>query len=228
MSPLPLHVAVFVKTPGLSPVKTRLAQGIGPERAAAFYGLACGAVREVIEAARKEAPPVQGHWAVAEAGAEPAWRDLPAVAQGEGGLGTRLAVVYEAMRAQDRFGAAVLVGADAPQISPATFALTRAALEDGADFVLGPAADGGFYLFAGRRPLPAELWESVPYSQGGTAAALKQRLALMGRVTALGRLTDVDTAADLAAARAELAVLPYPTPTQIDLMVWLDQVTAES
>lgn len=223
MSSLPLNVAVFVKTPGLSPLKTRLAAGIGAERALAFYGLACGAVREVLEAARREAPPLQGHWAVAEAGVSVAWRDLPTTPQGEGGLGARLAVVYEAMRAKDRLGAAVVIGADAPQISPATFALTRAALEDGADFVIGPAADGGFYLFAGRRPVPAEVWESVAYSRADTAVELKKRLTEMGRVAALGRLTDVDTEANLGSAKAELAALPYPTPTQIELMAWLER-----
>lgn len=225
---LPLHVAVFVKTPGLSPVKTRLAAGIGAERAGAFYQLACVAVREVLEAAAKEMPPLQGHWAVAEAGGEPAWLGLPTVSQGEGGLGARLAFVYEAMRAKDRFGAAVLLGADAPQLTPATFALTRAALEDGADFVIGPAADGGFYLFAGRRPLDAELWESVPYSQPNTTAELKKRLDPLGRVAVLGKLTDVDEAKDLGPVTKELADVAYPTPAQLELMAWLGRARRSS
>ncbi len=224
MRALPLNVAVFVKTPGLSPLKTRLAAGIGAEGAAAFYGLACGSIRETLEEARREMPPLQGYWAVAEAGAEQAWRELPTVLQGDGGLGTRLANVYEAMRAKDGRGAAVMVGADAPQITTQTFALTRAALEDGHDFVLGPAADGGFYLFAGRRPLVAEIWEGVTYSEDTTAAELKQRLLPLGRVATLGRLTDVDTVHDLEKVKSELSVLAHPTPTQIELMAWLDRI----
>lgn len=218
-----LNIAVFVKTPGLSPLKTRLAAGIGADRANHFYGLACLAVREVIDAAAHELPPVTGHWAVAEPSAARAWPGLPVVLQGDGGLGTRLAVVYEAMREKERGGVAVLVGADAPQITPATFALTRAAFDDGADFVIGPAADGGFYLFAGRRPIATEIWESIAYSQATTAAELKKKLAPLGRVAALGRLTDVDESPDLAALKGELAELDYPTPTQIELMVWLDR-----
>jgi rSAM/selenodomain-associated transferase 1 len=221
VSPLPLNVAVFVKTPGLSPVKTRLAEGIGQARAEQFYTLACVAVREVLEAAAEELTHVQGHWAIAEAGADRAWPSLPTVAQGEGDLGQRLAVVYEEMRAKNRQGAAVLIGADAPQITPATFALARAALEDGNDFVIGPAADGGFYLFAGKRPLRPEVWTSVPYSQSQTTAELKKVLQPMGRVAMLGKLTDADTDADLGPVSRELAELSYPTPGQIALLKWL-------
>ena len=227
MTSLPLHVAVFVKTPGLSPVKTRLAAGIGEKRAGVFYQLACVAVREVLAAAAKEMPPLQGYWAVAEPGGAAMWLDLPTVAQGEGGLGTRLAVVYEAMRAKDRFGAAVLIGADAPQLTLTTFALTRAALEGGADFVIGPAADGGFYLFAGLRPLDAALWESVPYSQSNTTTELKKQLAPIGRVALLETLTDVDEEKDLGPATKELANVVHPTPAQLELMAWLGRQRSE-
>jgi glycosyltransferase A (GT-A) superfamily protein (DUF2064 family) len=50
-------LAIFVKTPGLSPVKTRLAEGIGQARAEAFYRLAVDAVAEVALATEPKLTP---------------------------------------------------------------------------------------------------------------------------------------------------------------------------
>lgn len=39
MSKPDVAIAVFIKTPGLSPIKTRLAEGIGSEKAIEFSGM---------------------------------------------------------------------------------------------------------------------------------------------------------------------------------------------
>ena len=74
------------------------------------------------------------------------------VQQGEGDLGARLDCVYAALR-HGGAPAVALLGADAPQLSPKHLAEAGfLALEAGANFVIGPATDGGFYLFAGKAP----------------------------------------------------------------------------
>jgi hypothetical protein len=79
-------IAIFVKTPGLSPVKTRLAAAIGEKRALEFYRLAIEAVREVVSASG-----LQACWAVAEETAD--WTGFPVIFQGEGALGTIMSTV---------------------------------------------------------------------------------------------------------------------------------------
>jgi glycosyltransferase A (GT-A) superfamily protein (DUF2064 family) len=209
-----LAVAVFVKTPGLSPLKTRLAAGIGAAAAHEFYRLACAAVAEVLAGA----PDLSPWWAVAEAEGAGRWTGFPVVLQGEGPLGSRLDRVYAQLRAKMPVA---LIGADAPQLGVAQLEAARAALAGGASFVLGPAADGGFYLFAGRAPVPAEVWGSVPYSATDTAARLAAALAPHGRVAYLEMLTDVDEAPDLLALAREFDAVPELSSAQRDLRDWL-------
>ncbi len=66
-------LAIFVKTPGYSPVKTRLAASIGQRRAEQFHRLAAAAVAAVAKAAM---PAVTPYWAIAERDAlhDPLWR----------------------------------------------------------------------------------------------------------------------------------------------------------
>ncbi len=211
-----LGVAAFVKTPGLSPIKTRLAAGIGAERAAQFYDLAVAAVRSVVTTAR-----VTPFWAVAEGGveAERHWRELPVISQGSGGLGSRIATVYDAVLARGLNP--VLIGADAPQVSADTFGLVADGLLDH-DFVMGPARDGGFYLLAGRISIPAAVFEGVTYSAATTATALATALVPLGTLKLLPALVDVDHAEDLPLLAGELGRLAEPTAAQLKLSTWIE------
>ncbi|MGZ8470613.1 MAG: DUF2064 domain-containing protein [Gemmatirosa sp.] len=151
-------LAVWVKTPGRSPTKTRLAHAIGRAAAEAFYRHAVDAVCEGVEHAVALAPDLlTPYWAVAEddPAAWACWTGFAVVPQGAGGLGERLSTVYDALSARHR--AVLFIGADAPQLEPASLVAAARALA-GSDFVLGPAADGGFYLFGGRTPLPRDAW----------------------------------------------------------------------
>ena len=58
-------LAIFVKTPGQSPVKTRLARHIGQLKAEAFHFSSAEAVASVAVIAGAEAG-FKAHWAVAE------------------------------------------------------------------------------------------------------------------------------------------------------------------
>ncbi len=209
-------VAVWVKTPGRSPVKTRLAATVGRARAEAFYRLAVRAVDGVVRAAVDTlGGTLVPYWAVAEPEPEAAaeWRGFATVGQGAGGLGERQALVYDVL--QRRHGCVLFVGTDSPQLDPALLVEAARCLTPGgggvgadgggASFAVGPAEDGGYYLFGGRRPLPRRVWTEVPYSDPGTLAALRPRLAAYGAVATLPTLFDVDTEAELARLGGALA-----------------------
>lgn len=183
-------VAVFVKTPGYSPVKTRLAREIGEERARGVYLQ----LLAIVERRVKGAVGVDGYFAVAEHEAvrDPLWRMLPVVHQGDGGLGIRLAKIYSELLA--KYDRVVLIGADCPELSSE---LIVDAAQRGPEFCVGPAIDGGFYLFAGSVPLPTSLWEAIEYSAATTAGELISALNPYGAVELLPPLTDLDTADDL-------------------------------
>ena len=212
-------LAIFVKTPGLSPVKTRLAATIGTAAATTFHRLAAAAVGGVARAAGAAVTPA---WAVAEPGAldHPDWSSLPTLAQGGGGLGERMARVYAALLG--RHGAAILIGADSPQMTPELLTRAAASLAGAAEpYVLGPAEDGGFWLFGGRQPVPDGVWTSVAYSRPDTAARFLDALAGSGEAARLPRLSDADTVAEMTAVRDALARIPAPVPEQATLLRWL-------
>jgi rSAM/selenodomain-associated transferase 1 len=216
-------IAIFVKTPGRTPLKTRLAADIGRELAEQWHARAAGAVAAVAREACRGGG-AEAYWAVAEPDAlnDPRWSGLPALAQCEGSLGARMHHVQLALLAKHR--AAVLVGADTPQIDAD---LLRRALRwldaQPSRLVLGPADDGGFWLVGTNRPVPLALWESVAYSQPQTAADFVDTFSGWGDWLQLPCIGDVDTVADLAACRLGLAALVAPLPAQRSLLQWMDE-----
>ncbi|WP_223250759.1 TIGR04282 family arsenosugar biosynthesis glycosyltransferase [Rhodanobacter denitrificans] len=212
-------LAIFVKTPGHSPLKTRLATVIGEDAALTFHRLASAAVAGVARAAQ---PLITPYWAVAEAddAAHAAWPDFPTIWQGEGGLGTRMHHVLETLLS--RHGSVLLVGADVPQLTSGQ--LTRAAqalAEPPVAFVFGPSTDGGFWLFGSNTPVQLAIWQSVRYSQGDTCLALRRALPGTGRILELPVLTDVDNADDLPRVLGALGRLPEALPAQCALAEWM-------
>jgi glycosyltransferase A (GT-A) superfamily protein (DUF2064 family) len=219
-------LGIFVKTPSLSPVKTRLWPGLGRPFSEALYLLSAEAVASVAEAAKRSAG-VLPYWAVAEAAAlySDAWIDLPRLSQGTGSLGERMARVYRMLRL--RHHAAILVGADTPQLVPE--ALQRAAcwLANGESrLAIGRAQDGGFWLFGGNVALPDRAWLRAHYSTGDTGEQFVAAMQGFGRWLQLETLRDIDTAQDLPEVHAHLAGLAVPTPAQRRLVDWLDALPA--
>ena len=74
----------------------------------------------------------------------------------------------------------------------------------GPEFLLGPAVDGGFHLFGGRKPIPLTTWTGVTYSTSSTMAELAAALKGAGRMEFVGTTFDVDTIDDLRLLRDEL------------------------
>ena len=211
-------LAIFVKTPGYSPVKTRLAADCGRARAEDWYRRAAAAVVSVarITAAEHDIEP---YWAVAEtdAIANGAWPDLPVLDQGEGGLGERMARVHANLVA--KHGAGVLIGADTPQLSADLLGAAIAWLQQpGPRLCLGPARDGGFWLFGGNVAPPTDSWQRVRYSARETARDLRRTMRNCGQWQTLQELSDVDHASDLAEVHDALLRLPEASPEQQQLL----------
>lgn len=210
-------VAILVKTPGLSPVKTRLAAGLGAARAARWHQLAAAAVAEAVA----RVAGLSAYWAVAEplAHAGGAWPGMPLLEQGAGELGERMGRVHAALRARHDF--AILLGADTPQLDPRHLEEAAAWLDDDAPrLVMGPAGDGGFWLLgANLDPAPAD-WTRAPCGRADTATGFREAMGRHGQWRTLPVLTDVDEAADLAPMLAEMDRLDHPTPAQSRLARW--------
>jgi uncharacterized protein len=217
VQPVSGGIAVFVKTPGLSPVKTRLAAGIGATAAERWHCLAADAVA----AAAGSVPGLSVYWSVAEplGQAAAAWPGLPLVEQGGGALGERMGRVCAALLARHDF--AILLGADTPQLDPAVLEeAARWLAAPAARLAMGPARDGGFWLLgANRNPDPGD-WVRHPCGRPDTAQGFLDAMARHGDWRMLPKLTDVDEAADLASMLAELDRLARPLPAQVRLGDW--------
>jgi len=188
------RLLIFVKEPRPGRVKTRLARGIGPVRAAWWQRhQAARLIR------RLAADPRWETWLAVspdrEGLASRVWpAHLPCWPQGAGDLGARMG------RAIREFppGPLVIVGADVPDLGARHVAAAFRAL--GAhDAALGPTLDGGYYLIALQRSprrMPPGLFAGVRWS---TEHALGDTLASLGgsKVALLETLRDVDEAADL-------------------------------
>lgn len=217
--------AVFVKTPGLTPLKTRLAVGIGAQAAETFYRLCCLALEELLLSVSD----LRAYWALAESTAAarsfPLWARLPQLEQGEGSLGERLDRVYQRLLSEHR--AALLLGADTPQL-PKVCLETAVQRSRAGEIVIGPADDGGFYLFASSAPVPREVWTRVRYSEPDTLKQLLEALGEPAPLHFLPPLRDVDTADDLAPALDFMAGNEPLANRHIDILAWHKQLQLEN
>lgn len=205
---------VFLKAPRPGLVKTRLAATVGEK-------IACEIYRELVKTVLDNVavfPEVELRFAPDESAAEikpwlrPGWTMTP---QGPGDLGQRLHAAFS--DAFDRCHQSVTaIGSDCPEFTASDIESAQAALES-ADVVLGPAADGGYWLIAMKKLQPA-LFEGIAWS---TPAVLTQTLdRAKGRglkVSLLRTLADVDTEEDwrrfLAGHSCLSGVNPQPGPT---------------
>ena len=220
-------IALFVKTPGLSPVKTRLAASLGTDAAETLHLTAAQSVTSVIADACQQIA-LQGYYAVAEAGALDHWywHALPSVWQGEGGLGERMGLIYEQLLQYHPY--VLLVGADIPQMTSRQVCDCAHWLSgtDFPRFAFGPSLDGGFWLFGGNRPLPQTLWTRISYSQSDTGEQFLDAITHFGDIFQTDSLQDADELADLVRVMSALEALVKPTPEQQKMTDFLKQLTS--
>jgi hypothetical protein len=193
-------VAVFVKTPGLSPVKTRLSATIGHQLAEQFFLLAKAAkeavLKQATDAFAEQGIELSCYWAVGEEQAvtHRMWQGMARLHTGPGGLGERMHHVYATLLQDHDF--VILMGVDSPQHSVENLLGVAEYLQQPESLVIGPALDGGFYLFGGNVPVPLAHWTAVEYSREDTLANLLKQLDGYA-INYAGSMTDVDTEGDL-------------------------------
>jgi len=190
-------ILLFVKAPSKGRIKSRLAASIGDDAALEIYQRF---VLDTIAAARALTAPLRiccyPPDAVAQIcawlGAEPAY-----VPQQGKDLGERMEQAFEQVF-HEGYGRAVLIGSDIPELSTAVLREAMAAL-DRNDAVLGPAADGGYYLigFTAKTFLPA-VFHEITWSTNTVCDETLGRFKRAGmQVHLLPKLHDVDTKSDL-------------------------------
>ena len=192
------HLVIFVKTPRLGKIKTRLARDIGAVAAAAFYR------RTLDDVLRRLArdPRWQCWLAVTPDRDARDARLWPAgcsrIPQGTGALGRRMARPMRSLSP----GPVVIIGSDIPDITPGHIARAFRALGDH-DAAFGPGADGGYWLVGlRRRPRAPDPFTAVRWS---TEHALSDTLANLDggtRVAMLEILEDIDDGQALVRWRA--------------------------
>ena len=133
---------------------------------------------------------------------------LARLPQRGGDLGERLRDTFTTLAAAGRRHV-VVIGCDSPTLPPEILRSAFAALRQEAEVVLGPAADGGYYLVGAARPVP-EIFTGIPWS---TDRVMEATLAALDRARVRAFLLplwyDVDVPADLDRLRADL-VPPGP------------------
>jgi uncharacterized protein len=122
--------------------------------------------------------------------------DIRVIPQTEGTLGERMRHVFASLLAAGA-RAVALIGSDLPEMNPSIVAHAFAVLEgDGDALVLGPAADGGYYLVAATR-VP-DVFDGIEWGTDVVLSRTIDAAARAGlRVTLLEMLADVDTPQDL-------------------------------
>ncbi len=217
-------IAIFVKTPGYSPLKTRLAVQLGQTLAETFHLKSAHAVSAVVQAANHHGL-LECYYAVAEQAAlqHHYWIALPCLWQGQGGLGERMALIYQTLLNKHEF--VILVGADSPQMTVDVLSIASSSLFTKPDhMVFGPSVDGGFWLFGGNCTISPEAWINVKYSAADTGAQFLKNVQCYGNVTTIKKLIDVDEPTDLPVLQQALQALPNPLAEQLELMRFLERL----
>jgi rSAM/selenodomain-associated transferase 1 len=201
-----IALAVMTKVPLAGEVKTRLCPPLTPAEAAT---LASCFLLDRLEQLR-EVRDCEALVAFAPKERAAEMRDIvPAgtrlVPQDGDDLGARMDRLLTGLLAEG-YAAAILVGTDSPTLPTDYLRRASATLRDGAvDLVVGPAADGGYYLVGLRAPAP-ELFRDMRWSTERVMAETLVRARRLGlRPALLPAWFDVDRGQDLARLRA-------PTP----------------
>ncbi len=144
-------------------------------------------------------------WALEPGEAMPAQPLPDGMAQADGDLGTRL---FQGLAAASQdFPLVAAVGSDHPELALATVEEAFDRLAAGAEVVLGPARDGGYYLIALKRQavLPG-LFAGISWSTSTVLAETRARCVQHGlRLEFLPFGDDVDVPADLERLAERLA-----------------------
>jgi rSAM/selenodomain-associated transferase 1 len=199
--PPPQRLLVFARLPERGRVKTRLAAEVGAERALALYEAMLDDVRRAVGASTPETE-IEFLWAPTPVAngttLRNAFGDYSTAMQTGADLTDRLSMAFAERFFFHKTRKIIAIGVDDPAISR-TLIDHAFALLDSCEFVIGPAEDGGYYLFGCRAlSFNPEVFQNIAWGTSAVYRATKDRIAALQRTVAvLPRRYDIDTARDL-------------------------------
>lgn len=199
--PPPQRLLVLARLPERGRVKTRLAAAIGDERALAVYeamlrdliaNLGTSDGQTEIEFLWPPTPIADGH------ALRRAFGDHATAMQTGPTLTDRLTMALSERFFFHRTEKIIAIGADDPTL-PRELIDHGFALLDSCEYVIGPAADGGYYLFGCRAAsFDPEVFVDIEWGTATVLPSTLQRIASMQRTVALlPERYDIDTAEEL-------------------------------
>jgi uncharacterized protein len=190
MKTLPALI-IFVRNPVLGKVKTRLAASMGAEKALEIYLELCRLTREQCQKIPFARYLYYSDWIeeVDDWSADFFHKRLQTGVD----LGERMQHAFVEVLADHP--AALIIGTDCPALDADLLQKAVETLQDH-DAVLGPAADGGYYLLGLKKAYPA-LFSGIPWSTAEVAQLTLEKMRHLGLVCArLKTLSDIDEAED--------------------------------
>jgi rSAM/selenodomain-associated transferase 1 len=195
------RLLVFARLPEHGRVKTRLAAEIGEDRSLAVYE---AMLRDLLRSIGDPTPEleIEVAWAptAAASGAAlaRAFGSLPTSMQAGATLGDRLSIAFTERFFFHRTGTIVAVGVDDPRL-PRELIDHAFALLDCCDWVVGPAADGGYYLIGCRAAaFDNEIFSGIDWGSSRVLDATLGKIHRWGSTVAvLPVRRDIDVAEDL-------------------------------
>ncbi len=204
------RLLVFTKCPDPGRCKTRLIPSLGADGATAVHQkLVEHTLRWASHLAQSDQIELRVHFAGQDVGRLRALCGATPLnvvlrRQVDGDLGDRLSAAFaDAFR--EGSPKVIAIGTDCPSLDAELITKARELLDE-SDVVIGPAADGGYYLIALRHPVPA-LFENIPWSQSTVLEATLQRVSAAGlNLAMLPTLQDIDDADDLPEMKRRIGV----------------------
>ena len=200
------HLCVFAKIPLPGRVKTRLSPALKPTDATWLYDAF------LLDLTRELSDGPYGmtfFWALEAEEKTPTHPVIGSQRQEGADLGERLRHAAETALKEAPF--VVIVGSDMPELQQQTVRDAFRQLEAGVPVVLGPSADGGYYLIGLRRETLAavDLFGGIPWSTDQVAEITRERCRQAGLEIGLLPLGhDIDTPEDLEGLAERLRSAP--------------------
>lgn len=205
--PAKQRLLLFARLPERGRVKTRLAAAIGDDRALAVYE---AMLRDVLAGlgSFRDGTELEVMWAPTEQAngdtLSRAFGDRNLAMQTGEDLGDRLSMAFSERFFFHRTQKILAIGVDEPRLGRETIDHAFALL-DSVDWVVGPAADGGYYLIGCRAAaFDAEVFSGIEW---GTSTVFAATMARIGggesTVAVLPERADIDVVEDLRRFAAE-------------------------
>jgi len=196
-----IRIKIFTRYPVPGKVKTRLIPTLSPQKATRLHQLMTEHVLDVAREFCRQERFKSSRITVCYTGAKlaefKAWlgHDLSYEPQSSGGLGFRMSQAFKKSFEQ-KGDPVVLIGSDLPGLNPQLLVQAFQILKD-SDMVLGPAADGGYYLI-GMKSFHPELFQDIDW---GTKRVYNQTTEIIRNLELdfkdLPTLKDLDRPEDL-------------------------------